>query len=327
MDANEARAGEGPAPNDDPLSDEPRLASERRISGYAPRRAARDELEVCPNDDAEREPLAAGNEPTRVAPDELIEALREASRVDDTAGQPVRTETPLVSTTLPEVRPAAVDEDDTLIFVLHETGAPSPAWMRLALPLVSAAALLLGLTLLTRPEPRRQVARGFEPSQIALPASKSKVSAPVPQVQQLEPSGSEGSQPGSDGLLALEGRAEPAQQDAGADRDLQRKWMRAMHRAEERLAAEAYESAVISFKRAVSYNPDDPRAYAGLGEAYLRLGKRAESVRVLRKAVQLAPSDESLRLSLERAFAAQAEEPAPEQSPLAAESAPLVETP
>ena len=82
----------------------------------------------------------------------------------------------------------------------------------------------------------------------------------------------------------------------------QRKWTRSLTRGQRELDAQAYDDAVVSFERAIAYNPSDAQSYGGLGAAQLGRGKWREAVRAYRKAVELSPFDAAFRAGLGRAY-------------------------
>ena len=63
------------------------------------------------------------------------------------------------------------------------------------------------------------------------------------------------------------------------------------------MAAERTQEAVGVFEKVLEGNPQDARAHAGLGAAYLRNHQYQEALAPLQKAVELAPNGPSTRLN------------------------------
>jgi len=312
MPTDEARAkyaeGEGEHSSPDSLDG----FRERRVSGFAPKPESGSALLACADDDGEPDPVVEGSEPTRVTPEELIETLREASRVDQPVSDAAITHT-IGDTPVAGLRKQRTDEDDTLIFVLHEASGPRGAVIRWAVGL-STLTVLAGLVALSaqrRPlvralhaTERLQVAATPDPATppaSAVPDVERLV--PTPIVQQLVEPVSAERELESD--TASGSRQEPEEeldeQGERPGRDPSRRGKRALARGRRRLADHEYTAAALSFERAIEYNPDDLQGYLGLGEAHLGQSDWGAAVRAFRRAAELSPDDPAVRAGLARA--------------------------
>lgn len=258
------------------------------------------------------EPDAVGSEKTRVTPEELIETLREASRVDETLSE---SSIGLIDGMGTVVGPASQvrDEDQTLVFVLHETPDPPSPWLRRDGVLAGAAVMLSLFALPAGPRASDRPASalsGVPATQAALKvrvrvAPRVERPSPQPIIEQLVSSASIGVPAADLGEPPLEEDEQVSESDADNEaqgRNSRRRWLRAFDRGQRRLAAADYDGAAFSFERAIEYNPRDSRAHAALGEAQLGRGKWGEAVRAFRKAVALSPYEATLRAGLARAY-------------------------
>lgn len=82
----------------------------------------------------------------------------------------------------------------------------------------------------------------------------------------------------------------------------ERRWRRALARAQRELEAGNFEPAVWSFERATQYNPDDPDAYAGLGDALREAGSTRRAIRAYEIALEIDSKHKGAREGERRAL-------------------------
>lgn len=84
--------------------------------------------------------------------------------------------------------------------------------------------------------------------------------------------------------------AETAELDEAAERARnERRWKRAMNRAQQAMNSGDYRKAAWTFERAAQYKPEDPESYTGLGDALLGVMQPRRAKKAYQKALDIDP--------------------------------------